>query len=146
MYDVGSGSFILCIHKTINNNKKILWCVVHMEVEKKRQKKLTKKKQMRSEEKIATSEKKNKTENYSELSEKEFTFTYNTYGNGFLSLTHDQIRTYRKAQNDETTTATSHRIVLTPRIERQSKKVCKHIVAYHHHCKSPLNGVHLNQQ
>lgn len=88
----------------------------------------------------------NKTENYSELSEKEFTFTYNTYGNGFLSLTHDQIRTYRKAQNDETTTATSHRIVLTPRIERQSKEACKHIVAYHHRCKSPLNGVHLNQQ
>lgn len=123
-----------------------LVCRSHGGGEEKTAKTNEKKEQMRSEEKIETSEKKNKTENYSELSEKEFTFTYNTYGNGFLSLTHDQIRTYRKAQNDETTTATSHRIVLTPRIERQSKKVCKHIVAYHHHCKSPLNGVHLNQQ
>lgn len=58
MYDVGSGSFILCIHKTINNNKKILWCVVHMEVEKKDRKNERKKTQMRSEEKIATSENK----------------------------------------------------------------------------------------
>lgn len=99
----------------------------------------------------------NKIENDSELSEKEshfhtHTLEYYVYENVLLSLTHDQIRTYRKARDDETTTATSQ--LMRWKSERARHR-WRHTASTllptthkhtHHHNKSPLNGVHTKQQ